>query len=190
VRSPAAQAASDSLLGGLAHQAIYQSNMWQAMLTADQRPSNWELWLGQANAVDRLRSGGTAGTADEPFYAALARFMARHQAPEPARDVVAFRHGIASWNFAEANAAADRLMPAVLKEHRWIEPDELRDGLVIARLHLRDATGARQALDGLEKFSSRPAGDLRSMLLGAYVRMAEGMQVTVAQPLGATPARP
>jgi hypothetical protein len=104
--------------------------------------------------------------------------------------VVAFRHGIASWNFAEANAAADRLMPVVLKEHRWIEPDELRDGLVIARLHLRDATGARQALDRLERFSGRPAGDLRSMLLGAYVRMAEGMQVTVAQPLGAMPARP
>lgn len=189
VRSPAAQAASDSLLGALAHQAIYQSTMWQAMLAADQTPSNWELWLEQANAVDRLRSGGTAGTVDEPFYAALTKFMARHRAPEPARDVVAFRHGMASWNFSEANAAAGRLMPVVLKEHRWIAPDELRDGVVIARLQLRDAPGARQALDGLEKFSSRPAGDLRSMLLGAYVRMAEGTQVTVAQPLGAT-ARP
>jgi hypothetical protein len=174
----------------LAHRAIFQSNLWQAMLIADQAPSDWDLWLEQANAVDRLRSGGAAGTADEPFYAGLTKFMARHQAPEPVRDVVAFRHGIASWNFAEANAAADRLMPVAMKDHRWIAADELRDGLVIARLHLHDASGARQALDGLEKFSNRPAGDLRSMLLGAYVRMAEGRQVTVAQPLGATPARP
>jgi hypothetical protein len=164
--------------------------MWQALLSADQAPTSWDRWLEQANVVDRLRSGGTAGVADEPFYSDLAKFMARHRAPQPVRDVIAFRHGIASWNFAEANAAADRLMPVVLKEHRWIAPDELRDGLVIARLHLRDATGARRALDELEKFSTRPAGDLRSMLLGAYVRMAEGSQVTVAEPLGATPATP
>ncbi len=188
VRSPAAQAASDSLLGAFAHQAIYQTNMWQATLTADRVPSDWELWLEQASQVDHLRNGGTAGTADEPLYTSLARFMDRHKAPQPARDVLAFRHGIASWNFAEANAAADRLMPVVLKEHKWIAPDELRDGLVIARLHLHDAAGARQAYDTLKQFSLRPAGDLRSLLLGAYVMMAEGMQT--AQPLGATPARP
>ena len=190
VRSPAAQAAYDSLLGALAHQAIYQSNMWQAMLTADQAPSSWELWLEQANDADRVRSGGAAGTADEPFHAALTRFMERHHAPKPARDVVAFRHGIASWNFAEADDAAGRLLPVVLAEHRWMSPDELRDGLVIARLHLGNAAGARQALESLEKFSTRPAGDLRSMLLKAYVNTAEGMQAAVASPLGATAATP
>jgi hypothetical protein len=190
VRSPAAQAASDSLLGAFAHQAIYQSNMWQATLAADQTPSDWELWLEQANQVDHLRNGGSAGTADEPYYSALTKFMERHRAPAPAKDVLAFRHGIASWNFAEANNAADRLMPVVLKEHKWIAPDELRDGLVIARLHLHDAAGARQAYDTLKKFSNRPAGDLRSLLLGAYVMMAEGMRTAVAQPLGARPAQP
>ena len=103
--------------------------------------------------------------------------------------MVAFRHGIASWDFAGAAAAADRLLPVVLAEHRWIAPDELRDGLVMAKLHLRDAVGARQGLVTLEKYSTRPEGDLRSMLLGAYVRMAEGMETTIAQPLGAA-ARP
>ena len=190
LRSPAAQASSDSLLGALAHQAIYQSYMWQDLLAADHTPSNWEVWLEQGNGVDRLRNGGTAGTADEAFYAGLTAFMNRHQAPRPARDVVAFRHGIAGWDFAEAAAAADRLMPVVLKEHRWISADELRDGLVVARLHLRDAAGARQALDTLARFSARPAGDLRSMLLGAYVQTLERMQAAVAQPLGATPATP
>ena len=77
-----------------------------------------------------------------------------------------------------------------LKEHRWISADELRDGLVFARLHLRDATGARYALDTLAQFSARPPGDLRSMLLGAYVRTLEAMPATATQPLGATPATP
>ena len=70
------------------------ANMWQATLSADQAPSDWELWMEQANQVDQLRNGGTAGMADEAFYAALARFMDRHKAPAagagrgrvPARD--------------------------------------------------------------------------------------------------------
>ncbi len=190
VQSPEAQALSDSLLGALAHQAIYQSDMWRATLAADQEPSNWELWMEQANGVDRVRNGGAAGSADEAFYTSLTRFMDRHHAPQAARDAVAFRHGLASWNFAEAAAAGQRLLPVALKEHRWISADELRDGLVFARLHLRDAGGARLALDTLAKFSARPAGDLRSQLLGAYVLALEGMKPDVAQPLGATPARP
>ena len=181
VRSPVAQAASDSLLGAFAHQAIYQTNMWQATLGADQTPSDWELWLEQANQVDHLRNGGTAGTADEPLYTSLARFMDRHKAPQPARDVLAFRHGIASWNFAEANAAADRLMPVVLKEHKWIAPDELRDGLVIrtASPARRGRAHGRRTIRSSSSAYGLP-GDLRSLLLGAYVMMAEGMQTRAA----------
>ena len=187
---PEAQVALDSLLGPVAHQAIYLSNAWQALLTADRAPSNWELWLEQANGVDRLRNGGTAGIADEAFYGALVKFMNRHRAPGSRAGRRRIPPRLAGWNFAEAAAAADRLMPVVLAEHRWISPDELRDGLVMARLHLRDAAGARQALDTLAKFSRRPAGDLRSMLLGAYVRTLESMQTAASQPLGATPATP
>lgn len=190
VRSPAAQVASDTLLGALDRQAIYQSDMWQAMLAANQAPSNWELWLEQVNSVDRLRSGAAAGTPDEQFYATLDRFMDRHKAPPPVRDVVAFRHAIAGWDFAEAAAAGERLLPVALKEYRWVAADELRDGLVFARLHLGDATGAREALDTLATFSTRSRGDLRSLLLTAYVNTAAGMEPAVSQPLGATPARP
>lgn len=71
--------------------------------------------------------------------------MERHHAPQPARDVVAFREGIASWNFAQAVQAAERLMPLEVRGHRWLESDELRDGMVIAQLHLGDAKGARPA---------------------------------------------
>jgi hypothetical protein len=40
-------------------------------------------------------------------------------------------------------------------------------------LHLRDVKGARQVFDGLAGFTRRPASDLRSQLLAAYVQAAE-----------------
>jgi spermidine synthase len=190
IRSPETRAALDSVLGGQVHQAIYQSSAWQSMIADDRAPTSWELWLDQVNTVRQLRNGGTAGVPDEPFYAALSRFMDRHNAPRPVRDVIAFRHAIDGWDFAAAAATGERLMPVAIQEHRWISADELRDGLVFAQLHRRDAVAARQALDALAKYSSRGSGDLRSMLLSSYVRTLEGMAPAVSQPLGATPATP
>jgi predicted membrane-bound spermidine synthase len=190
IRSPETRDSLDGVLGTLVHQAIYQSSAWQSMIAEDRSPSSWELWLDQVNAVRQLRSGGTAGTPDEPFYAALARFMDRHDAPQSVRDVITFRHAIDGWDFPTAAAAGERLLPVAMQEHRWISPDELRDGLVFAQLHRRDAVAARQALDALAKYSSRSQGDLRSMLLSSYVQTLEGMGPAVSQPLGATPAKP
>jgi hypothetical protein len=94
---------------------------------------------------------------------------------------VKFRRGIASWNFAEAAAAGGRLMPLASGPRPWISGDELRDGLVIARLHVRDVRGARQALDSLAPSSRRPFTDLRSRLLTAYVTAAERVQSVALQ---------
>jgi hypothetical protein len=58
----------------------------------------------------------------------------------------------------------------------WLPGDELRDGLVLARLQLRDSRGARQALDSLFRLSTRPVTDVRSQLLMAYVQTAERLQ--------------
>ena len=159
-------------------QALSQWRQWQVMARADHAPTNWELWLQQAQNVDRLRNGGTAGIADQELYGELSRFMDRHNAPGPVRDVVAFRRAVATWSFGEAAALADRLIP-LARANRWITGDELRDGLVVARLHLRDIKGARQALNGLAGLSRRPASDLRSQLLAAYVHAAE-RQASVA----------
>jgi hypothetical protein len=175
LRSQSARASNDTAFGPVSRRAVYQWRQWQVTMASDQAPSNWELWLEQAHGVDRLLNGGTAGTVDQAFYDNLTRFMERHRAPAPARDVVAFRHGVASWNFAKAAAAAERLIP-LARDHRWLPGDELRDGLVIARLHLRDVRGARQALDSLARFSRRPPSDLRSQLLTAYVTTAERLQ--------------
>jgi hypothetical protein len=103
--------------------------------------------------------------------------MTRHSAPEPARDVVAFRQGMASWNFSKAIAAADRLMPLAMNQHRWISADELRDGKVVAHLNMGDAGAARKSLNSLAKFSTRAPSDLRSLLLEAYVEAAESRTI-------------
>jgi spermidine synthase len=172
---------NDTAITHSSTQALYQWRQWQIMAASDQPPSDWELWLQQAYVVDRMRNGGTAGMVDEEFSRHLTRFMERHNAPAPARDVVAFRKGVASWNFAEAAAAAERLIPQARKG-RWIPADELRDGLVMARLHLRDVRGARQALDSLFPLSRRPVTDLRSQLLVAYVQTAERLQAVAVRP--------
>jgi predicted membrane-bound spermidine synthase len=170
VRSGDAIGLPDSAMPA-AQQDLFEWRAWQSMAVSAAPPVNWETWLRQASRADQLRNSGTAGIVDQQFYAGMERFMNRHGAPIPVRDVVKFRRALASWNFAEAAAAGERLM-APGGAH-WITADELRDGLVISRLRLRDVTGARQALDSLFRFSRRPATDLRSQLLSSYVESAE-----------------
>jgi spermidine synthase len=173
LRSSVTLNADDPAYGPLARDAAYQWQLWQTAISTNQVPRSWELWLEQANIINKLRTGGVAGAADEEFYGSLYRFMDRHGAPEPARDVVAFRNGMSSWNFAKALVAADRLMPYAMKQHNWIGADELRDGVVMANLHLGNTSAARRTLDSLAKFSTRKSGDLRTLLLQAYVANAE-----------------
>jgi hypothetical protein len=174
LRSGAQLNVDDPAYGPHARDAAYQWQLWQTAVKTSQAPRSWDLWLEQANIVNKLRNGGVAGAADEELYSSMYRFMDRHSAPEPARDVVAFRHAMATWNFPKAVAAADRLMPYAMKQHRWIGSDELRDGMVMANLHLGNTTAARQTLDSLARFSTRTPGDLRTLLLQSYVERAEG----------------
>jgi predicted membrane-bound spermidine synthase len=157
-------------------QAIFQWQSWQGLAASSQAPSDWEMWLDQAKRVDYFRNSGLAGTVDEQFYGSMYRVLDRHRAPAQVRDVVQFRHGIAGWNFAQAAEAGARLMPRASDPRPLILGDELRDGLVLARLHLRDVAGARQALDSLARFSRRSPTDLRSQLLRSYVTAAEKVQ--------------
>ncbi|HSE66566.1 MAG TPA: hypothetical protein VLB12_06250, partial [Gemmatimonadales bacterium] len=90
------------------------------------------------------------------------------------RAVIDFRHGVSGWDFAQAVKAAEPLMAAALDRKSWLPPDELRDGLVIARLMTGDAVGARRAFESLAPFSRRPPVDFRTALLAAYVEAKSG----------------
>jgi spermidine synthase len=181
LRSRKFLAPTDSAFGPVSRDAMYRWNQWQAGVGSDQPPGNWEVWLEQANAIDQLRNGGTAGVADESFYAGLSRVMDRYKAPQVVRDVVMFRHAIATWQFKDAVDAGERLLPVVTSQRRWIGADEFRDGLVLAKLHLRDAAGAQRRFYQLAPLSTRKPADLRSQLLEAYVTTAAQSQPNVAQ---------
>jgi spermidine synthase len=163
-------------------QDVFEWRAWQSMATGSERPVNWEVWLQQTRRADDLRNAGTAGFLDQQFHAVVDRFMDQHKAPAAVRDVVQFRRALASWDFAEAAARGERLMGLATAHRAWISGDELRDGLVMARLHLRDTRGARQALDSLFFLSRRRATDVRSQLLTAYVQTAERLQSVALKP--------
>ena len=173
LRSRASLDANDPSYGPDARDAAYQWQLWQTALETNQAPRSWDLWLEQANIINGLRNGANAGSADQEFYRSLYMFMDRHRAPQAARDVVAFREGIASWNFSQALIAADRLKTLAVNEHRWIGADELRDGMVMANLNMGNTGAARRSLDSLAQFSTRPPSDLRTLLLKSYVETAE-----------------
>jgi spermidine synthase len=162
-------------------QSALEWRAWQSMASSAEPPVNWEMWIRQATRADYLRNSGTAGFVDQQFYTGLEQFMDKHHAPAAVRDIVHFRHGLASWDFGEAAAAGERMLSLVGTDALWISPDELRDGLVFARLHLRDVAGARRAFDGLFRFSTRPATDVRSQLLMSYVQTAEQMEPLALQ---------
>jgi hypothetical protein len=122
-----------------------------------------------------------AGVADEDFYRGVRLVLDRHAAPLPVRDVVAFRHAIATWKFSEASEVGERLVPLMARGEGWIPADELRDGLLMARLHIKDVKGARRAYDALTPLTTRPQTDLRSQLLSSYLRMAEWMRASVVR---------
>ena len=158
-------------------EASYALQQWRTSLASNRAPSDWELWSQGKAIVDRYHDAATAGVADEDRYGEAVRFLERHRAPPVMRDLLDFRHGIRAWNFAQAAGAADRLMPVVMEQRRWITADELRDGAVMAHLHTGNVAAARGVFDTLRRFSTRRPDDLRSELLGAYLRAAEQARV-------------
>jgi spermidine synthase len=180
LRDSAGAGAADTAMQAAVRQARFQWALWNAATREGATPASWELWVKQANEVDRALNGGTAGAADERLYGTLLGFLDRHRAPEAARDVVRFRHGLAAWKFEEAAGAAARLVPLTAAGAQWLPADELRDGAVMANLHLGNVAAARQIYDSLRGRSQRKPDDLRSRLLEAYVLTAErGEKVAV-----------
>jgi hypothetical protein len=95
--------------------------------------------------------------------------MARTHAPERARQSLALRHALASWNFAAASALADSLAPAALTYDAWMSADEIREGGTIAKLKLGDPLAARKFWVSLSPVATRPADSIRSLLLDSYL---------------------
>jgi len=151
----------------------YLVQRWRAILSSEQAPTEWRLWLEDMRVAEANYYGGLSGHADADFYPAIQEFLERVDAPKEARDVVAFRHGLATWDFQEAAQAGDRLYSSVSNGEGFLPVDEYLDGIVIAKLSCGDAGAARRIFDSLLPASRRPRSDLRLLLLDAYIRAVE-----------------
>lgn len=149
--------------------AVFWRERWQDALRADHGPSDWKIWVARALAVEAEIGGGSSGVADEAVFSDITEFLDRHDAPELAREAIAFRHGIAAWDFEKASWATDALMQSVLDSEGWIFPDEVLFGGVVAKLRIRDFEGAMSVWEQLESLVRRNGFDLRLELLKSYL---------------------
>ena len=149
--------------------AVFRMEQWQKALRADNGPSDWKIWVARALALEAEIGAGTSGVADEAVFSDITEFLDRHDAPELAREAIAFRHGIAAWDFEEASRATDVLMQSVLDSEGWIFPDEALFGGVVAKLRLRDFEGATSVWEQLGPLVRRNGFDLRLELLKSYL---------------------
>jgi hypothetical protein len=95
--------------------------------------------------------------------------MSRMHAPERARQSIAMRHALATWDFKSASALADSLAPAAISLDAWMSADEIREGGVVAKLETGDVLGARRLWVAMSPAASRPPDALRSLLLDSYL---------------------
>jgi hypothetical protein len=142
-------------------------------LVTNVAPLDWHVWAGAVRETEDIRGGGSSGVADSALFGAAQRYMDAQHAPAEARATIAFLHGLASWNFAEASKAADVLIPVTVKGDLWMPVDLLREGTAVARIRLGDTHGARVALDALAPRKERDINDVRPQLLEAWVHAAE-----------------
>lgn len=170
-------------LDAAAKAALHRWHRFQSVLAGDQPPADWRLWLVDALVVERDLHGGTAGVADETFYDGIRRYARRHGAPAAVHAAIAFQHGLAAWDFAEAADAAQALIDEAQRGTFWLEPELLRDGATFARLATGDVEGARQAWESLGRFDRRTRDDLRVRLLEALLHPRENDQREIKQAL-------
>jgi hypothetical protein len=152
---------------------LHRLQRLEAVLADPRPPSDWRLWLADALSVDDDLHRGTAGIADEAFYDSIRRYARRHDAPAIVLDAIAFSHGLAVWDFAEAALASGPLLDAVQRGDHWVSPQFLRDGSVIARIATGDTAGAREASDTLARFDGRAPDDVRKRLVDALLQRVE-----------------
>lgn len=168
---------------GWVRDAVYRRAAYEAVLATGRAPADWRRFVAQALECEGDLHGGTAGVADSAFYARTFAYLGAAGAPDEARATLHFVHGLAAYDWGEANAAAKALRDDVARGDRWVDAELLLDGSVVAGLRAGDVAGARQALTQLRGLVRRRTEDVRDALLDAWVRAAEGGRT----PAGRTP---
>ena len=172
---------------GWLRDAVYRRAAYEAVLATRRAPADWRRFIAQALECEDDVHGGTAGVADSAFYARTFAYADAAGAPAEARAALHFVHGLAAYEWGEANAAGRVLRDDAARGDRWIDAEVLLDGTVVAALRAGDVPGARQALTQLAPLVRRRREDVREALLEAWVRTAEHGRPADAAPDGTHP---
>ncbi len=150
--------------------AVYLVSQFEQLLSDGKPPTSWHRWMVSFTTVEGLLHAGSAGVADTGFFRAVEAYLNRARAPADARAAVNFTHGLASWDFAQASAAADTLIGEFLVDSLpYIDINDLRNGTVVSRLRLGDLDGAQRAFKALAAGTAR--ADFVAQLLAADLVM-------------------
>ena len=130
------------------------------MMASNHAPDDWPLFMKHAMNVESDRHDGTMGWIDEPWYAALTRFVEQQHAPAEAR-VRGTLHARDRVLRLEARDRGDH--PVLLKAREdgiaWINEDIFRDGATVALLQTGDdRQGARPSSTEWAQFAARKPG--------------------------------
>jgi predicted membrane-bound spermidine synthase len=166
--------------------AIYRRAAFEAILASGRAPADWHRFVAHAYDVEGELHGGTAGVADSAFYGRLFAYLDAARAPAGVRASIAFFHGLAAYDFAQAADAAEVLVSALRRNDQWIRPHVLHDGAVVAAIRLGDAPRAARLLRATAKGAERSRTDLRSELFTSWIARIAGVGGRGA-PSGAPP---
>jgi spermidine synthase len=148
--------------------ARFRLDQLERLVASSAPPADWRVWVEDVRESERLVHGGTAGVADEAFYAKLRAYAARANAPAAAHAAVDFLHGLAAWDFAEASRAGQTLIEARIRDRvDWLPISFVRNGTVVARLQLGDFDGVRAAFKAYSRDVDEDAFTAR--VLAAYL---------------------
>jgi hypothetical protein len=150
-------------------QGRYLVSRWYTQLERGATPASWRAWLGEFATVERVVHGAARGVVDTAFYRGVEAFLERTGAPDDVRDVVAFRRGLAGWDFRLVRTHGQRLVPELPQDEGLVPARELMEGLVAASLATGDAAAADSLFRLLLPRVQFVSGDLRMLLLAAYV---------------------
>jgi hypothetical protein len=154
--------------------------MLRAQTASGRAPEHWDRWVSDVLSVDDAIHGGTAGVADDAWYAELTDYVRRVGAPERVTTTLTFLRAVRAWDWPTVATSGEQLMMLGATPPVAPVPAELlRDALVVARLRLGDAHGARRIFDAITPSIGRPTSDARHRLLDAWIRDAEATMTVI-----------
>ena len=149
----------------------YLMRAWATQTSSGRVPGSWRGWASDFWSVFRSLHPGRLEP-DSGFFSLATEHARRLGAPRPVVETIAFAHALARRDATGASDAARVLLAEAAAGRVWVTADDLLDGAVLSLAAVGRAEEARGAYETLIASSTRPATDLRLILLNAYVERA------------------